>query len=179
MRTATEVSTLVGPLSFIWDDEALGVDAANRVCKGAVVSSAFVPLRKLTRHGATIVDADSTTGDLALVIAAVRAWSDGTNLNALDAVPVLQAGGEFRQRCWQQLRSVKAGDIVSYVELAARAGNAKASRAAGTAMATNTVAPFVPCHRVLRTDGRIGNYSATGGSETKATLLSHEGLEVS
>ena len=178
MRYATEVATLVGPLSFIWDDEALGVDAAGRQCKGAVVASAFVPVRKLSKHGASVVQQGQSIGDLALVIAAVRAWSDGTALNALDAVPVLQAGGEFRQRCWQQLRSVKAGDIVSYVELATLAGNPKASRAAGTAMATNTVAPFVPCHRVLRKDGKIGNYSATGGSETKATLLAHEGLDV-
>lgn len=178
MRYATEVATLVGPLSFIWDDEALGIDAAGRQCVGAVVASAFLPVSKLAKHGAVVVQAGRATGDLELVVAAVRAWSDGTSLDALDAVPVLQAGGEFRQRCWQRLRSVKAGDVISYVELATLAGNAKASRAAGTAMATNTVAPFVPCHRVLRTDRRIGNYSATGGSETKATLLAHEGLDV-
>jgi methylated-DNA-[protein]-cysteine S-methyltransferase len=173
-RSLTEVSTLVGPLRFIWDDEALGVDAAGRVCKGAVVRSEFG--RTLRERGAVTVDADYAVGDLALVVDAVRAWNLGAALDALDAVPTLQAGGEFRQRCWQGLRGVKAGNVVSYAELAELAGNAKASRAAGSAMATNTLAPFVPCHRVVRTDGAIGNYSARGGSETKASLLEHEGL---
>lgn len=175
-RCLAEVQTLVGPLRFIWDDEALGLDAAGRVCKGAVVRAEFG--RTLREKGARTVSLAQAEGDLALVIAAVQAWSSGGALDALDAVPVLQAGGEFRQKCWQALRSVKAGGVVSYVELATMAGNAKASRAAGSAMATNTVAPFVPCHRVVRTDGVVGNYSARGGSETKVTLLEHEGLEI-
>lgn len=175
-RSLTEVPTLVGPLRFIWDDAALGIDAAGRVCRGAVVRAEFG--RSLREEGAATVAAEQAEGDLALVIDAVHAWSSGEALNALDAVPVLQAGGQFRQRCWQELRSVKAGEVVSYVELATLAGNAKASRAAGSAMATNTVAPFVPCHRVVHTDGAIGNYSARGGSETKVTILEHEGLEI-
>lgn len=175
-RMITEVSTLVGPLRFVWDDEAWGVDAAGRVCTGAVVRTEFG--RGLREAGAVFVAAEAAQGDLALVVDAVRAWSTGDALDALDAVPVLQAGGEFRQKCWQQLRTVKAGNVVSYVELATLAGNGKASRAAGTAMATNTVAPFVPCHRVVRTDRTIGNYSARGGSETKVAILEHEGLEI-
>jgi O-6-methylguanine DNA methyltransferase len=175
-RQITEVATLVGPLRFIWDDEALGLDAAGRVCKGAVVRSEFG--RSLREHGAVVVDANAVEGDLALVVAAVRAWSDGRILNALDAVPVLQAGGEFRQHCWHALRSVKAGTVLTYAELAERAGNARASRAAGSAMATNTLAPFVPCHRIVRTGGTIGNYSARGGSATKVAMLEHEGFEI-
>ena len=175
-RYLAEVATLVGPLRFIWDDEALGLDAAGRVCKGAVVRSEFG--RSLREHGAVVVDANAAEGDLALVVDAVRAWSAGRALNALDAVPVLQAGGEFRQHCWHALRSVKAGTVLTYAELAERAGNAKASRAAGSAMATNTLAPFVPCHRIVRTGGTIGNYSALGGSATKVTMLEHEGLEI-
>lgn len=178
MRAATQVQTFVGPLSFVWDDEALGVDAQGRTCLGAVVRAEFVPVAKLRKGEAVVVQADSATGDLANVVAAVCAWSAGTMLDALDAVPVLQAGGEFRQKCWQALRSVHAGDIVSYAELAELAGNPKAGRAAGSAMANNTVAPFVPCHRVVRADGVIGNYSATGGSDTKVAILTHEGVDV-
>lgn len=175
-RFLASVPTLVGPISFIWDDQAVGLDAAGRVCKGAVVRSEIG--RTLREKGAVKVDAASAQGDLALVLSAVALWSDGSQLDALDAVPVLQAGGEFRQRCWQALRSIKAGTVVSYVELATLAGNPGASRAAGTAMATNTLAPFVPCHRVVLADRVIGNYSAAGGSETKATLLVHEGNQV-
>lgn len=175
-RTVTEVGTPIGALRLVWDDEALGVDAAGRVCRGAVVRSEFG--RSLRPEGTTFIKADAATGDLASVVAAVRAWADGSMLDALDAVPVLQAGAEFRQRCWQQLRTVKAGSLVSYVELAGLAGNPRAGRAAGSAMATNTVAPFVPCHRVVRADGVIGNYSAAKGSASKAALLEHEGVDV-
>jgi methylated-DNA-[protein]-cysteine S-methyltransferase len=178
MRYVTEVTTFVGPLSLVWDDDALGVDAAGNVIRGSVVRAEFVKASRLAKRGDSVVDAAQARGDLAHVVAAVRAWSDGSVPDALDAVPVLQAGGEFRQKCWQALRSIKAGDVVSYAELAAMAGNGKASRAAGSAMANNTVAPFVPCHRVVRADGVIGNYSATGGSETKVRILEHEGLIV-
>lgn len=178
MRSVIEVMTFVGPLSFVWDDDAIGLDASGHVIRGAVVRSEFVRAARLAKRGDVVVGAAEATGDLANVVAAVLAWSDGSAPDALDAVPVLQAGGEFRQRCWQALRGVKAGDVVSYAELAGLAGNAKASRAAGSAMATNTVAPFVPCHRVVRADGVIGNYSATGGSETKVRILEHEGNTV-
>ena len=179
MRSVVTVATLVGPLTFLWDDDALGVDADGRVVRGAVVASAFVPASRFAKGGARVVKAEVADGDLALVVAAVRAWSDGSQPDALDCVPVLQAGGEFRQRCWHALRSVKAGEVVTYSELASLAGNPKAMRAAGSAMANNAVAPFVPCHRCVRTDGTIGNYSATGGSETKVRILEHEGVELS
>ncbi len=178
MRVVTEVSTFVGPLSFVWDDDALGVEATGRVIRGCVVRAEFARASRLAKPGDVVVAADVAVGDVAQVVAAVRAWSDGSAPDALDAVPVLQTGGEFRQRCWQALRSVKAGNVVSYAQLAAMAGNRNASRAAGSAMANNTVAPFVPCHRVVRADGVIGNYSATGGSETKVRILEHEGNTV-
>lgn len=178
MRSVTTVQTFVGPLSFMWDDDALGTDAAGRVVRGAVVRSAFVAASRFPKRGATAVAADDASGDLALVVAAVRAWSAGSDADALDVVPVLQVGGEYRQRCWQSLRAIKAGDVCTYAELAAAAGNPNAMRAAGSAMANNAVAPFVPCHRVVRADGVIGNYSATGGAATKVAILEHEGVDI-
>ena len=80
------------------------------------------------------------------------------------------------QRMWRQLRGVAAGTTASYGELAARAGNPKAVRVAGNACARNLVAPFVPCHRVVRADGSLGNYFY--GTEVKAALLRHEGASL-
>jgi methylated-DNA-[protein]-cysteine S-methyltransferase len=80
----------------------------------------------------------------------------------------------FRQMVLRTLFSqVHFGEVVSYGELATRVGNPKASRAVGSAMATNPVPIVVPCHRVLRTGGSIGNYG--GGVEMKRQLLTHEG----
>ena len=63
--------------------------------------------------------------------------------------------------------------VVPNVELAAAAGSPRAMRAAGSAMATNAVAPFVPCHRVIRAGGDLGQYAY--GVERKRRLLEHEG----
>jgi methylated-DNA-[protein]-cysteine S-methyltransferase len=71
------------------------------------------------------------------------------------------------------LADIPYGQVATYGEMAARAGNARASRAAGTACGSNPVPIVVPCHRVVRSGGAIGNYG--GGPEMKRFLLKHEG----
>jgi methylated-DNA-[protein]-cysteine S-methyltransferase len=73
------------------------------------------------------------------------------------------------------IRGAGFGEVVSYGELATAAGSPRASRAVGSAMADNPWTLLVPCHRVVRSDGVIGNYSALDGGATKRWLLSHEG----
>jgi O-6-methylguanine DNA methyltransferase len=73
------------------------------------------------------------------------------------------------------VREVPFGEVFSYLELAIAAHRLGASRAVGRVMANNPWTLLVPCHRVVRSDGFIGNYSALNGSETKRWLLSHEG----
>jgi methylated-DNA-[protein]-cysteine S-methyltransferase len=73
----------------------------------------------------------------------------------------------------EELSRVPFGKTVTYKDLAERTGNPKASRAVGTAMATNPIPIVVPCHRVLRTGGALGGYG--GGLDTKVWLLQHEG----
>ena len=80
----------------------------------------------------------------------------------------------FRRRVLEALHAeVGFGDVVSYRELAGRVGNPAASRAVGTAMATNPLPIVVPCHRVLRSGGALGGYG--GGVDVKRWLLSLEG----
>jgi methylated-DNA-[protein]-cysteine S-methyltransferase len=102
---------------------------------------------------------------------AVAAYTDG-DVDALDAVAVRQPGGSFLQAAWDAMRTVPAGRTVSYAELARLAGRPNAVRAAGSACARNMVAPFVPCHRILRSDGSLGGYYY--GLPVKAALLRHE-----
>jgi methylated-DNA-[protein]-cysteine S-methyltransferase len=82
------------------------------------------------------------------------------------------AHAPFRRAVLEKLREVPRGATVSYGELAARAGNPKASRAVGSACARNPVPIVVPCHRVVRTGGDIGSYG--GGPEMKRFLLELE-----
>ena len=74
------------------------------------------------------------------------------------------------------LKQVPSGTTISYQELAALAGNAKAARAVGTAMRKNPLPLLVPCHRVIRASGDLGGYMGTGetGLKVKRWLLSNE-----
>ena len=73
------------------------------------------------------------------------------------------------------VREAGFGKTVSYAGLAAGAGHPRASRAVGSVMAMNPWPLLVPCHRVVRSDRVIGNYSGEGGPATKIRLLLHEG----
>ena len=86
-----------------------------------------------------------------------------------------QPGTPSRQRLWAALRAVPPGRTVSYTQLAAQAGNPRAPRAAGAACAYNLIAPVVPCHRALRSDGSLGGYYY--GLDRKTWLLRHEGAQ--
>ena len=79
----------------------------------------------------------------------------------------------YRRAVLEELSKVPFGQTVSYRDLAERTGKPGASRAVGTAMATNPIPIVVPCHRVLRTGGALGGYG--GGLDTKVWLLRHEG----
>jgi methylated-DNA-[protein]-cysteine S-methyltransferase len=78
----------------------------------------------------------------------------------------------FRLSVIQQLPTIEYGHTASYAELAAAAGNPRAVRAVGSACATNPLPIVVPCHRVVRSDGTIGQY--LGGTPVKVTLLELE-----
>lgn len=88
------------------------------------------------------------------------------------AVPVLLNGTDFQNTVWRTLRQVQAGDTVSYGELAQMVGHPQAARAVGSAMASNPVPLFVPCHRVVRADGSAGQFGF--GTPLKEALLLRE-----
>lgn len=109
--------------------------------------------------------------DLGPVTRAVRAYHAG-DLDVIADVPVRQHGGEFLRRAWEALRTVPAGEPISYADHASLAGNPAAVRAAATACARNAATLFVPCHRVIRTGGALGNFR--WGPDVKRRLLAHE-----
>lgn len=102
---------------------------------------------------------------------ALQAYGDG-DCTRIDAVKVTQSGTDFRQRAWWVMRQVPAGEVITYAMLAERIGNPGAARAAGTACATNQIPLFVPCHRIVATQG-LGGYAF--GLPVKERLLHHEG----
>jgi O-6-methylguanine DNA methyltransferase len=89
-------------------------------------------------------------------------------------VPVKPEGTEFERRVWSALLDIPWGETRTYGEIAAIAGNPKASRAVGRAVGANPVAIIVPCHRVIGKDGSLTGYA--GGIDRKKTLLAIEGF---
>jgi AraC family transcriptional regulator of adaptative response/methylated-DNA-[protein]-cysteine methyltransferase len=87
-------------------------------------------------------------------------------------LPLVTPGTAFQERTWATLRAIPPGETIAYEELAARAGRPGAQRAAGTANGANRVAILVPCHRVVRKSGEVGNYG--GGRWRKERLLALE-----
>ncbi|MGH3070426.1 MAG: methylated-DNA--[protein]-cysteine S-methyltransferase [Streptosporangiaceae bacterium] len=173
---ATVVDTPIGPLSLLaWDGRLI---AGGFTADPAVMHARLnPPLRGLPVEIAgpeeTTVPPETTDpGDLSWLIKPVASYFAG-DLRALDAIPVYQPGTPSRQSLWAALRAVPPGATVSYTQLAAQAGNPRAPRAAGAACAYNLIAPVVPCHRALRSDGSLGGYYY--GLDRKMWLLRHEG----
>lgn len=102
-------------------------------------------------------------------------YFDG-DIDALTQLLTKQPGGPFMLDAWDALGKVPAGTVVTYSDLASLAGRPSAVRAAASACARNLVAPFIPCHRVIRTDGSLGGYYY--GLDKKVWLLNHEGISI-
>ncbi|MCG5469099.1 methylated-DNA--[protein]-cysteine S-methyltransferase [Micromonospora zamorensis] len=159
---STVLSTPTGPLSIL-----IGPDGDVRAAGFTPDPAALLPLVHPTLRAPL-----RQRADLGPVSTAVRSYLDG-DLAAIDAVPVRQlTGGEFMAHAWQVLREVPPGTPVTYTGYAALAGRPPAVRAAAAACARNAAALFVPCHRVLRTDGTLGGYR--WGLDVKKWLLGHE-----
>jgi len=110
-------------------------------------------------------------GFAARLASSLAAYLEG-DVGALDALPVDVEGTVFQVKVWKALRTIPAGETISYQELARRAGSPGAVRAAGNANGRNPVSLAIPCHRVIHADGTLGGYG--GGVDRKRWLLEHE-----
>ncbi|KRW95831.1 methylated-DNA--[protein]-cysteine S-methyltransferase [Paracoccus sp. PXZ] len=91
-------------------------------------------------------------------------------------ITVRLGGTDFQLQVWRALTEVPPGQVISYAMLAERIGRPNALRAVGTAVGQNPVSWAIPCHRVTRTDGRIGGYH--WGEAVKRALLAREGASI-
>lgn len=87
-------------------------------------------------------------------------------------LPLAPKGTEFQQKVWKALREIPYGETNSYKDVADRVGNIKACRAVGMANNKNPIAIFIPCHRVIGSNGKLVGYA--GGLEVKEMLLEIE-----
>jgi len=87
-------------------------------------------------------------------------------------------GTKFQLKVWKYLKTIKKGQIKTYLEVAKAINEPNAVRAVANAIGKNPHAPKIPCHRVIRSDGTLGGYSGSGGIKTKKKLLKSEGILV-
>ena len=85
-------------------------------------------------------------------------------------------GTDFQIKVWNAISKIPKGRVKSYKELARSIRKPKASRAVANACGKNPFPIKIPCHRVIRSDGRLGGYSGKGGIKTKRKLLRSEGI---
>ena len=85
-------------------------------------------------------------------------------------------GTNFQIKVWKQIAKIPKGKVKTYNELAKSIGKPNSSRAVANACGKNPYLIKIPCHRVIRSDGKIGGYSGKGGVKMKKNLLKKEGV---
>jgi methylated-DNA-[protein]-cysteine S-methyltransferase len=161
MSTWTTTETPAGPFTVIADGDVVLASGWT-----TDVDRLLALLAEDVRP-ASVVEA----GGSSAAIDAVAAYCDG-DLDAPARVAVRQRSGPFITGAWAALRRTAPGEVITYTQLAARAGRPAAVRAAASACARNTSALFVPCHRVVRRDHGLGGFAY--GLDVKRWLLDHE-----
>lgn len=92
------------------------------------------------------------------------------------SVGIEMQGTDFQVKVWNALLEIPYGKTESYSSIARKIGHPRADRAVGNAVGSNNVSIMVPCHRVIKASGKIGNYG--GGVDRKRYLLKLEGVEI-
>ena len=155
----------IGPLVVAWN--GLGVSAVE-----AADDDATFEKHHVARTGRPVHRAERLPDRLGAAIAR-RLGGDRHVRIDLD----LRGHTDFERDVWHKALEIPRGEVRPYGWVAAEIGRPKAVRAVGTALGHNPVPLIVPCHRVVRTDGTIGQYSL-GGPENKRTILEAEGLDL-
>jgi methylated-DNA-[protein]-cysteine S-methyltransferase len=88
--------------------------------------------------------------------------------------PINLEGTEFQKKVWREISKIPKGKTKTYKEIAILVGSPKSYRAVANACGKNPFPVAIPCHRVIKSDGSIGGYSAKGGVRKKKALLLKE-----
>ena len=134
---------------------------------------------RLMRRSAEGAEPGAPPADVAAVVAAAKQYFDGEQTDFSHVQLDLSGEDAFFTRIYEALRRVGWGRTTSYGALATEVGAGReAARDVGLAMAKNPAPLIIPCHRVLAAGGKIGGFSAPGGSATKIRMLELEGVRL-
>ncbi len=170
----TIFSTALGFMGIAWNERGL-----IRLCLPQ--SSADSLERRLLRlesvPGKRFEDG-TAPGWVGELVEAIKAYAAGETVD-FSTVPVdLDGVDDFRLAIYDAARKLAFGETTTYGELARRAGHTGLARETGAALGANPVPLVIPCHRITAVGGKIGGFSAPGGSATKEKMLAMEGVRV-
>ena len=105
----------------------------------------------------------------------IIAYFQGQKVNFTKTLPLnLDRFTPFDRKVLTACRNIKFGQTANYAALAGKIGSPNAARAVANALAKNPMPLIIPCHRIIRSDGQTGGFSAAGGKKLKISLLTHE-----
>ena len=123
---------------------------------------------------------DEPPPEVAATIAAALRYFDGEKMDFSDAQVDLGAQQPFFAQVYEAVRRLGWGQTTTYGAVARELGaGPEAARDVGQAMASNPIPLIIPCHRVLAAGGKVGGFSAPGGSASKLKMLAIEGIDLS
>jgi methylated-DNA-[protein]-cysteine S-methyltransferase len=162
--------TVIGFMGIAWSEAGL-----TRLCLPQRNRDAVE--RRLLHH-AGIAASSARPQWVTELIASIQAYAAGEDVD-FSGVPVDLTGvDDFRLAIYDAARKLAFGETTTYGELARRAGHAGLARETGAALGANPVPLVIPCHRILAAGGKIGGFSAPGGSTTKEKMLAMEGVRL-
>lgn len=163
-------STALGPAAIVW---------RNGQVSGLLLPEASqASLRKKIAQFYSDCQIAVPPAPIARLVEQIQSYFAGKPADFKIAKLDISGCTPFCQEVYENLRKVRAGSLISYKALAEACGRPSAARAIGLAAGKNPIPLLIPCHRIVNADGRLGGFSAGGGTSLKAQMLRLEDIEV-
>jgi len=163
-------STALGSAAIAWRN--------NKIIGFLLPELSETDLRARIAHNFANYHNTAATPSVNLLIEQIKEYFAGRLANFKAARLDFSNSTPFCQLVYKELCRVPSGSTISYKSLAEACGRPSAARAIGLAAGKNPIPLLVPCHRVVNTDGRLGGFSAGGGTSLKAQMLRFEDIDI-
>jgi len=170
-------STAIGYLYYLWTDAGNDPEVIFLGTDSKSLDKYLKQIISASGRADTVADSSSTVSEkkCPLIEEKITAYLKGA-IKSTGLKPLFMTGSVFERKVWDAARKIPFGKTSSYGLIAYAAGSPRAGRAAGNAMGKNPVMIIVPCHRVIKSDGSYGGFSA--GTDLKKKLLELEGINL-